>query len=106
MNTVYAVIETGGKQHKVIEGEVLKIEKLEVEVGAEVTFDKVLMVKNEDQVTVGQPYVKNASVTAEVLEQGKDKKVIVFKYKRKKNYQRMKGHRQLHTAVRIKAIAA
>ncbi len=103
---MYAVIETGGKQHKVTEGEVLKIEKLNAEVGAEVTFDKVMMVKNDDQVTVGQPYVENASVTAEVLEQGKDKKIIVFKYKRKKNYQRMKGHRQLYTAVRIKAIAA
>ncbi len=103
---MYAVIETGGKQHKVAEGEVLKIEKLDAEVGADVTFDKVMMVKNDDQVTVGQPYVEHASVTAEVLEQGKDKKVIVFKYKRKKNYQRKKGHRQLYTAVRIKTIAA
>jgi large subunit ribosomal protein L21 len=103
---VYAVIETGGKQHKVVEGEVLKIEKLNAEVGADVTFDNVLMVKNGDQMTVGRPYVANASVTAEVLEQGKGKKIIVFKYKRKKNYQRTKGHRQLFTAVRIKAIAA
>jgi len=103
---VYAVIETGGKQHKVVEGEVLKIEKLDAEVGTEVTFDKVMLVKNNDQVTIGQPYVDNASVTAEVLEQGKHKKILVFKYKRKKNYQRKKGHRQLYTAVRIKAIAA
>jgi large subunit ribosomal protein L21 len=103
---VYAVIETGGKQHKVTEGEILKIEKLDAEVGSEVTFDKVMMIRQDEQVTVGQPYVENASVTAEVLEQGKAKKVIVFKYKRKKNYQRTKGHRQLYTAVRIKAIAA
>jgi large subunit ribosomal protein L21 len=103
---VYAVIETGGKQHKVTEGEILKIEKLDAEVGSEVTFDKVMMIRQDEQVTVGQPYVENASVTAEVLEQGKAKKVIVFKYKRKKNYQRKKGHRQLYTAVRIKAIAA
>lgn len=103
---MYAVIKTGGKQHKVTEGEVLKIEKINAEVGAEITFDEVLMVKTDEQVTVGQPYVENASVTAEVLEQGKGDKVIVFKYKRKKNYQRNKGHRQLYTAVRIKAIAA
>lgn len=103
---MYAVIETGGKQHKVTEGEILKIEKLDAEVGSEVTFDKVMMIRQDEQVTVGQPYVENASVTAEVLEQGKAKKVIVFKYKRKKNYQRKKGHRQLYTAVRIKAIAA
>jgi large subunit ribosomal protein L21 len=103
---VYAVIKTGGKQHKVTEGEVLKIEKIDAEVGAEITFDEVMMVKKDEQVTIGQPYVENASVTAEVVEQGKGDKVIVFKYKRKKNYQRKKGHRQLYTAVRIKAIAA
>lgn len=104
---MYAVIETGGKQHKVTEGEILRIDKLDVEPGAEVVFDKVMMVKADDEkVTIGQPYVENASVTAEVLEQGKDKKIIVFKYKRKKNYQRKQGHRQRYTAVKIKAIAA
>jgi len=103
---VYAVIKTGGKQHKVTEGEVLKIEKIDAEVGAEITFNEVMMVKKDEQVTIGQPYIENASVTAEVVEQGKGDKVIVFKYKRKKNYQRKKGHRQLYTAVRIKAIAA
>lgn len=104
---MYAVIETGGKQHKVTEEEILRIDKLDVEPGAEVVFDKVMMVKADDEkVTIGQPYVENASVTAEVLEQGKDKKIIVFKYKRKKNYQRKQGHRQRYTAVKIKAIAA
>lgn len=104
---MYAVIETGGKQHKVTEGEVLRIDKLNQEAGNEVVFENVLMVKTDDeQVKIGRPYVDNASVTAEVLEQGKHKKIIVFKYKRKKNYQRKQGHRQQYTAVRIKAIAA
>lgn len=104
---MYAVIETGGKQHKVTEGEVLRIDKLNAEPGAEVVFDKVMLVKTDDEaLKVGQPYVDNASVTAEVLEQGKAKKIIVFKYKRKKNYQRKQGHRQQYTAIKIKAIAA
>ena len=103
---MYAVIETGGKQHKVTEGEILRVEKIDAEVGTEITFDKVMMVKKDDTVMVGKPYVDNASVTAEIVEQGKHKKIIVFKYKRKKNYQRKKGHRQQYTALRIKAIAA
>ncbi len=104
---MYAVIEAGGKQHKVSEGEFLKIDKVDAEPGTEIVFDKVMLVKKDDDAaTVGQPYVENASVTAEVVEQGKAKKIIVFKYKRKKNYQRKQGHRQQYTAVRIKAIAA
>ena len=103
---MYAVIETGGKQHKVTEGEILRVEKIDAEVGTEITFDKVMMVKKDDTVMIGKPYVDNASVTAEIVEQGKHKKIIVFKYKRKKNYQRKKGHRQQYTALRIKAIAA
>ena len=104
---MYAVIETGGKQHKVTEGEIIRVDKLNAEPGAEVVFDKVMMVKTDDDaIKVGQPYVENVSVTAEVLEQGKAKKIIVFKYKRKKNYQRKQGHRQQYTAIKIKAIAA
>jgi large subunit ribosomal protein L21 len=103
---VYAVIESGGKQHKVSEGEILRVEKIDAEIGAEIKLDKVMMVKTDDTVKVGTPYVDNASVTAEVVEQGKYKKIIIFKYKRKKNYQRKKGHRQQYTALRIKAIAA
>lgn len=103
---MYAVIEAGGKQHKVAEGELLKVEKIEADIGSEVTFDKVMLVKTDDAVKIGQPYVKNASVTAEVVEQGKHKKIIVFKFKRRKNYKRTQGHRQRYTAVRIKAIAA
>ncbi|GAK53096.1 50S ribosomal protein L21 [Candidatus Moduliflexus flocculans] len=104
---VYAVIKTGGKQHAVTEGEVLRVEKLDAEPGSEVVFKDVLMVKGaDDKVAVGAPILKNASVTAEVVEHGRGKKIIVFKYKRKKNYQRKQGHRQDFTAVRIKAIAA
>jgi large subunit ribosomal protein L21 len=104
--TVYAVIEAGGKQHKVEAGELLKVEKIEADIGSEVTFDKVMLVKTDDAVKIGQPYLTNASVTAEVVEQGKHKKIIVFKFKRRKNYKRTQGHRQQYTAVRIKAIAA
>ncbi len=103
---MYAVIEAGGKQHKVTEGEILRVEKIDAEIGTELTFDKVMMVKTDDKVMIGKPYVDNASVTAEVVEQGKHKKIIVFKYKRKKNYQRKQGHRQRYTALRIKSIAA
>jgi len=103
---VYAVIESGGKQHKVSEGEILRVEKIEAEIGAEIKLDKVMLVQTDDKTMIGSPYVDNASVTAEVVEQGKSKKVIIFKYKRKKNYQRKKGHRQQYTALKIKAIAA
>jgi large subunit ribosomal protein L21 len=104
--SVYAVIEAGGKQHKVTEGEILHVEKIDAEIGAEVKFDKVMMVKTDENVLVGKPYVQNASVTAEVVEQGKEKKIIVFKFKRKSNYFRKQGHRQQYTAVKIKAIAS
>ena len=103
---MYAVIEAGGKQHKVTEGEILHVEKIDAEIGAEVKFDKVMMVKTDENVLVGKPYVQNASVTAEVVEQGKEKKIIVFKFKRKSNYFRKQGHRQQYTAIKIKAIAA
>ena len=103
---MYAVIETGGKQHKVSEGEILRVEKIEAEIGAEIKLDKVMLVQTDDKTMIGSPYVDNASVTAEVVEQGKSKKIIIFKYKRKKNYQRKKGHRQQYTALKIKAIAA
>ena len=103
---MYAVFETGGKQHKVTEGEIIRVEKLDAEPGSEIVFDKVMMVKTDDDIMIGEPYVESASVKAEVIEQGKDKKIIVFKYKRKKNYQRKQGHRQQYTTLQIKAIAA
>jgi len=103
---MYAVIETGGKQYKVQEGDVVFVEKLEVEDGAVVTFDKVLAVSDESNVTFGKPTVANATVSAKVLGQGKEKKVIVFKYKAKKGYRNKTGHRQPYTKVQIDKINA
>ena len=103
---MYAVIETGGKQYKVAPGEVLKIEKLNTDVGSDVKFDKVLMASTESGLKIGTPTVDGATVTAEVIEHGKDKKVIVFKKKRRKGYKVKRGHRQHFTTVAIKAIEA
>lgn len=100
---MYAVIETGGKQYKVQQGDVVFIEKLDVEEGGTVTFDKV-MVLGGDDVKIGAPYVDGASVTATVAKQGKSKKVIVYKYKPKKGYHKKQGHRQPYTKVEITAI--
>lgn len=95
-----AVIETGGKQYYVEEGTVLYVEKLDVEAGKEITFDKVLMVNGK----VGNPTVNGAKVVAEVVKHGKAKKVVVFKYNAKKNYHKKQGHRQPYTKVEIKTI--
>jgi large subunit ribosomal protein L21 len=103
---MYAVIRTGGKQYRVASGQVIKIERLDGEVGSTIAFDQVLMVGNEQgEPQIGAPLVDGAQVTAEVLEQGKAPKVIVFKKKRRKNYRRRRGHRQLQTVVRIRDIA-
>ena len=103
---MYAIVETGGKQYKVSEGDVLFIEKLTAEDGAEVTFDKVLLVSKDNGVVVGSPVVAGATVTGTVLKHGKAKKIIVFKYKSKKNYRRKQGHRQPYTQVQISKINA
>lgn len=103
---MYAVIETGGKQYRVQEGDVLFVEKLDVEEGSTVTFDKVLAVSSEGNVTFGKPLVDNASVSAKVIGQGKGKKIIVFKFKPKKNYRKKAGHRQPYTKVQIEKINA
>ncbi|ABN51401.1 MAG TPA: 50S ribosomal protein L21 [Hungateiclostridium thermocellum] len=103
---MYAVIETGGKQYKVQEGDVLFIEKLANEEGSTVTFDKVVAVSKDDKVSFGTPFVSNASVTAKVLCHGKGKKIIVFKYKPKKGYRRKQGHRQPYTKIQIEKINA
>ena len=101
---MYAIIETGGKQVKVEEGQTIYVEKLNVEEGGSVTFDKVLFVGGED-VKVGSPVVEGATVTGKVEKQGKDKKIIVFKYKAKKNNRKKQGHRQPYTKVTIEKIS-
>jgi len=101
----YAVIETGGQQYAVREGEVHKIAKLEGEAGSKVEFDKVLLVNDGGTVKVGKPTVENAKVTAEVLEQTRDKKITVFKFKRRKKYRKKTGHRQDVTYIKITNIA-
>jgi large subunit ribosomal protein L21 len=103
---MYAVIETGGKQYKVQEGDVVFIEKLDVEMGSIVTFDKVLALSNESGLVTGTPLVAGATVEANVIKSGKDKKILIFKYKSKKNYRNRKGHRQAYTKVQINAIKA
>ncbi|MBP1573902.1 MAG: 50S ribosomal protein L21 [Oscillospiraceae bacterium] len=103
---MYAVIETGGKQYQVKEGDILFIEKLDVEAEAKVNFDKVLAVGKDDATTVGAPYVDGASVAATVLKNGKAKKITVFTYKPKKGEKKKQGHRQPYTQVRIDAINA
>ena len=94
---MHAIIETGGKQYKVAEGDTLFIEKLPAEAGEAVTFDKVLAVIDGDNITVGTPVVEGAKVDASVVKNGKGKKIIVFKYKPKKGYRRKQGHRQPYT---------
>jgi large subunit ribosomal protein L21 len=98
---MFAVIKTGGKQYKVAAEDVLRIEKLDAEAGATITFDQVLMVGSDDGATVGTPLVAGALVTAELVEQIRDKKIVVFKKKRRKNYRRKAGHRQELSVVRI-----
>ncbi len=101
---MYAIIETGGKQYRVSEGSVCKVEKLPAAPGEEVTFEKVLFIKNGEQAEPGSPYVTGARVSGKVLLQGKGKKIIVFKFKPKNNYRRKQGHRQPFTAVSIEKI--
>ena len=102
---MYAIIETGGKQIKVEEGQEIMVELLEGEAGETVTFDKVLFVGGDDT-KVGTPYVEGATVTGKIEEHGRGQKIIVFKYKPKKNYRRKQGHRQPYTKVTIEKINA
>ena len=101
---MYAVIQTGGKPYRVEPGRTLRVEKLEGEAGSQISFDNVLLVANGDTINVGAPTVAGAKVTGEILEQGRDKKVIVFHLRRRKAYRRKNGHRQAFTAVKITAI--
>jgi large subunit ribosomal protein L21 len=103
---MYAVVNSGGKQYKVQQGEVLRVEKIAGDVGSPVTFDRVLLFSDGENVSIGQPVLDSVLVEGHIVEQGKAKKIIVFKYKRRKRYRRKSGHRQEFTAVRIDTIKA
>jgi large subunit ribosomal protein L21 len=102
---MFAVLQTGGKQYKVAKGDTIQVEKLPGEVGDQVELANVLMVVDNDDVRVGQPVLSGASVKAEIVDQGRHRKIIVFKMKRRKNYRRKAGHRQPFTALKIVDIA-
>ncbi len=103
---MYAIIRTGGKQYQVAPGERLRVEKLEGQVGDTVEIGDVLMVVDGEQIKIGRPVVEGAKVTARIVEQGRAKKIIVFKKKRRKGYRRKQGHRQYYTALEIQEISA
>lgn len=102
---MFAIVETGGKQYNVHQGSVLRVEKIDAAEGDELVLDKVLAVGVDGELQIGTPYVSGAQVKAKVLRQGKGKKILVFKYKPKKNYRRRKGHRQLFTELMIQEIS-
>jgi large subunit ribosomal protein L21 len=104
--TVYAIIRAGGKQYRVEPGEVVHLERLDAEVGSSVTLDDVLLVGGGEGVQVGAPRVENAAVVGTVVKQGRERKIRVFKHKRRKHYRRTKGHRQAFTAVKIERVEA
>ena len=101
---MYAIVNTGGKQYKVRQGDILTVEKIPGEVGNPVFFDKILMFSDGENVNIGRPILDNVRVKGHIVEQGKAKKIIVFKYKRRKRYRRKLGHRQRYTAVKIDSI--
>jgi large subunit ribosomal protein L21 len=101
---MYAVIESGGKQHRVMEGEILQLEKLKADAGDEVTFDRILMVGEGESVKIGTPYVEGGQVTAEVLKQGRGSKIKIVKFNRRKHFHKTQGHRQSFTEVKITGI--
>jgi large subunit ribosomal protein L21 len=103
---MYAVIQTGGKQYRVQEGDTVEVEKLALEPGSPVQFDEVLLVADGENVQVGRPRVAGAQVSGEVVAEELGEKIVIFKYKRRKGYRRKQGHRQVHTTVKITAIRA
>ena len=103
---MYAVLTSGGKQYKVQEGEILRVETIRGEIGSAIIFDKVLMYADGEDVRIGKPVLENLLVKGHIVEQGKAQKIIVFKYKRRKRYRRKQGHRQQFTAVKIDQIEA
>jgi large subunit ribosomal protein L21 len=103
---MYAVITSGGKQYRVVEGQTLKLEKLEVDLGAEVKFEQVLMLGNDDKIHVGAPFVDKALVVASVVSHGRHDKIKIIKFRRRKHHRKHMGHRQYYTEVKITAITA
>lgn len=103
---MYAVIETGGKQYRVGEGQIIKVEKLPAESGGNIDFDKVLMVRNDDGISIGAPYLEGGKVTATVQSQGRHPKVRIIKFKRRKHHMKKMGHRQSYTELQITGISA
>ena len=103
---MYAVIKTGGKQYRVSAGDQVRLEQLSGETGEQVQFEKVLLVSDEDQARVGQPYLEGAKVVGRILRNDRERKIVVFKYKRRKGYRRKKGHRQDFSLVQIEDIQA
>lgn len=103
---MYAVFQSGGKQHRVSEGQTLRLEKLDVETGATVEFDNVLMIANSEEITVGAPLVAGGKVTAEVVQHGRGDKVKIVKFRRRKHSRKQQGHRQWFTEVKITGISA
>jgi len=101
---MYAVVSSGGKQYKVQKDAILRVEKISGDIGAPVSFDRVLMFSDGENVNIGQPVLENVLVNGHIVEQDKAKKIIVFKYKRRKRYRRKQGHRQQYTAIKIDSI--
>ena len=102
---MYAVVQTGGKQYRISEGDVICVEKLNAEAGSEVSLDEVLVIGSEEGLKIGKPFVEGACIKAEVVENGKGKKVVIYKYKAKKDSHKKQGHRQPYTKLQIKEIA-
>lgn len=103
---MYAVIKTGGKQYRVSPGDLLRVEKVDGNIGDAVSFDKVLMTSDGDNINLGKPYLEDTTVNGRIASHGKDKKVVVFKYKRRKGYRKKRGHRQHFTLIKIEDIAS
>jgi len=103
---MYAVINTGGKQYKVSPGDVVRVESLEAKKGETVEITDVYMIADGDKISIGMPALKSAKVTAEVVEEGRGKKLLIFKHRRRKGYRRTNGHRQNYTAIKVKEITA
>lgn len=103
---MYAVIKTGGKQYRVSEGDLLRIEKISGDIGELIEFDDVLLIAGDEQVDIGRPRLKDSRVIGEIVEHGQGRKILIFKSRRRKGYRKKQGHRQQHTVLRIKEIRA